>query len=273
MLSSLQNRDFAFQLLESQSIILEFYEFQKPCELFCLKPSIFWAICTRKSNFSGSPPPPPPREFYHRFMYIAPSNDHLLLTHNLPFKVILRRFEIVFWCLEWECCTLKINSNPPILMALTKATSYGIYIYKLDWSKIINTWMLFSFSLLHKGHSYSLHDTIMNRFSLYVNKDIDSASVKCKALITTAQKSNLYRYSHDSSYLSHITTRVGVNQITIILHQKNNWLIIYRAYIEQINWMEVTPLSSHGTFNKMQACTSRALDHWAWLELGKTKRQ
>ena len=41
---------------------------------------------------------------YHRFMYkcIAPSSDHSLLTLNLPFKVILRRFEIVFWCLEWE---------------------------------------------------------------------------------------------------------------------------------------------------------------------------
>ena len=34
------------------------------------------------------------------------------------FKVIVRRFKVVFWCLEWECCTfrfMKIHSNPPIL--------------------------------------------------------------------------------------------------------------------------------------------------------------
>ena len=24
---------------------------------------------------------------------------------NLHFEVILRRFEVVFWCMEWECCT------------------------------------------------------------------------------------------------------------------------------------------------------------------------
>ena len=45
--------------------------------------------------------------FYHRFMFIAPSSDHSLLTLNLPFKVILRRFEVVFWCLECECCTFQ----------------------------------------------------------------------------------------------------------------------------------------------------------------------
>ena len=48
-----------------------------------------------------------PQEFYHRFMYIAPSSDHSLLIPNLPFKVILRKFEVVFWCLEWECCTFQ----------------------------------------------------------------------------------------------------------------------------------------------------------------------
>ena len=37
-----------------------------------------------------------PQELYHRFMYIAPSSDHLWLTYNLLFKVILERFEVVF---------------------------------------------------------------------------------------------------------------------------------------------------------------------------------
>ena len=57
-------------------------------------------------------PPPPHWEFYHRFMYLAPSSDCSLLTLSLPFKVILRRFEVVFWCLEWECCIFQeIDEN------------------------------------------------------------------------------------------------------------------------------------------------------------------
>ena len=53
-----------------------------------------------------------PREFYHRFMYIAPSTDHSLIILNLPFQVILSKFEVVFWCLEWEWYTFqKIYEN------------------------------------------------------------------------------------------------------------------------------------------------------------------
>ena len=52
--------------------------------------------------FEKLAPKKSPWEFYHRFMYIAPSSDHSLLTLNLPFKVILRRFEVVLDCLEWE---------------------------------------------------------------------------------------------------------------------------------------------------------------------------
>ena len=37
-----------------------------------------------------------PQIFYRRFLYIAPSSDYLLLIFNLPFKVILLRFEVVF---------------------------------------------------------------------------------------------------------------------------------------------------------------------------------
>ena len=45
-------------------------------------------------------------------MHIAPSSDHSLLTSNLPFELILRKFEFVFWCLVWECCTFqKIDEN------------------------------------------------------------------------------------------------------------------------------------------------------------------
>ena len=77
-----------------------------------LKPSIFWEIA--KNNFRRFP-----REFYHRFMYKASSCNCPLQTLNLPLKMILRRFEIVYRCLKWECCTFqktdKFYSNPPIL--------------------------------------------------------------------------------------------------------------------------------------------------------------
>ena len=47
-----------------------------------------------------------------RVMYIAPSSGHISLNFNMPFKLILRRVEVVFWCLEWECCTVwKIYGN------------------------------------------------------------------------------------------------------------------------------------------------------------------
>ena len=79
---------------------------------------------------------PYPREFYHRFMYIAPSSHHSLLTLNLPFKVILRRSAVVFSCLELECCTFskawrKINSNPPILYYGFNTINMSVQIYWL----------------------------------------------------------------------------------------------------------------------------------------------
>ena len=86
---------------------------QKPCELFCLKvkPSIFWEICKDLLFWGG-----PSRILYDRLMYIAPSNDHSLLTLNLPFKVILRRrFWHCFLYTVWSenyCCTFpKIDEN------------------------------------------------------------------------------------------------------------------------------------------------------------------
>ena len=65
----------------------------------------FWTVLSETNNimrnlqkkiFWGSP-----WKCYYRFMYIAPSSIHSLLALNLPFKGILRKFE-VFWCLEWE---------------------------------------------------------------------------------------------------------------------------------------------------------------------------
>ena len=38
-----------------------------------------------------------PGKSYHRTMYIAPSSGREVLNLNLPFKLILRRYEVVFW--------------------------------------------------------------------------------------------------------------------------------------------------------------------------------
>ena len=87
----------------------------KPCESFCLKPPIFWENCINLT-FSGCP-----RKFCQKVMYIAPSSGHISLNSNMPFKVILRRCEVVFWCLEWECCTFwKTDGNA------FKSTTYPI---------------------------------------------------------------------------------------------------------------------------------------------------
>ena len=52
--------------------------------------------CARKEQIiSGCP-----QECYHRFMYIAPSIGRSLLNINVPFKLILRMFEVVFGCLK-----------------------------------------------------------------------------------------------------------------------------------------------------------------------------
>ena len=81
---------------------------QSPCETFCSKPSIFVENCI-KLTLSGCL-----REFSHRDMYIAPSSGHTSFNFNMPFKLILRSCEVVFWCLEWKYCTfLKgIDGNP-----------------------------------------------------------------------------------------------------------------------------------------------------------------
>ena len=46
-----------------------------------------------------------------RFIYIAPSSNCSLVTLTLPFQVILRRFEVLFWCMGWECCIFQTNDE------------------------------------------------------------------------------------------------------------------------------------------------------------------
>ena len=101
-----------------------------------------------------------PREFYHRFVCIAPSSDHSLLSLNLPFKVILWRFEVVFWCLEWKCCTVqKIDenhSNPPIPWILYDGLfRHWLTLWRLHF-KIVELWwpccmMMFRWAIKQPG--------------------------------------------------------------------------------------------------------------------------
>ena len=64
-----------------------------------------------------------PRKFSHRVMYIAPSSGYISSNVKMPFKLILGRFEVVFWCLQWECCTFwRIDGNS---FKFTKTIYYG----------------------------------------------------------------------------------------------------------------------------------------------------
>ena len=54
-------------------------------------------------------------------MYIAPSSGHISLNCNMPFKLIVRRFEVVFLMSGTRANAalferlIEIHSNPPIL--------------------------------------------------------------------------------------------------------------------------------------------------------------
>ena len=84
-------------------------------------------------------------------MYIAPSCGEPLPNINLYFKLIVRRFEVVFWYLEsveYECCTFwKIDENsfkstntiPGPRHCFTKCALENILLY-------LNCWSWFHFS-------------------------------------------------------------------------------------------------------------------------------
>ena len=107
----------------------------------------------------GMPPPPPSPEnfkFYHRFMFIAPSGDHSLLILKLPFKVILKTFEVVFWCLEWEWCTVKKIGETSF-----KSTNT---LLALTWLQFLNEGVLFNFTWCHHNqwhYMYAWHFNII----------------------------------------------------------------------------------------------------------------
>ena len=63
---------------------------QSPVNLFVRNHQYFVENCI-KLTLSGCP-----REFSHRDMYIAPSSGHTSFNFDMPFKLILRRCEVVF---------------------------------------------------------------------------------------------------------------------------------------------------------------------------------
>ena len=60
-----------------------------------------------------------PPENSTRVMYIAPSSGHISLNFNMPFKLILRRFKVVFYVWSENAALferlMETHSNPPIL--------------------------------------------------------------------------------------------------------------------------------------------------------------
>ena len=77
------------------------------------------------------------------YMYKAPSCDHSLLTLILPLIVILRNYEVVFWCMEWAKCTFKkidensFNSTSTILW-------HAQVTFRLEFDS--NSWLSFDSS-------------------------------------------------------------------------------------------------------------------------------
>ena len=97
-------------------------------------------------KFQICPPPPKKKmgghtqEFYHSFMYIAPSSGHSLLNLEVHFKLILRRFDVTFWCLERVCYRYlwklgEIHSNPRILHVYEDEKFIGCVDTSLGWLK------------------------------------------------------------------------------------------------------------------------------------------
>ena len=98
----LKSRSIVLVNCEKGVLFIEFYEFLKALWTVLSETINIMRSLQKKAQFLGCP-----CEFPYRFMYKVPSSDHSLLTHILPLKVILRQFKFVFWCLDWERCTLK----------------------------------------------------------------------------------------------------------------------------------------------------------------------
>ena len=138
-------------------------------------------------------------------MYIAPSSGHISLNFNMPFKLILRRFEVVFWCLEWECCTFwktdgnSFKSTNTVTMALriiykltlgyitlqTKMTlQYNMNpIFMIKWGPAAWSTLYFSWTTTH----VSLYPTVdipqsqdicLNEYKQWITNSFPSCSCK-----------------------------------------------------------------------------------------------
>ena len=75
---------------------------------------VLWIFLSETINFQDAPQNSTIElhVYIHMYMYITPSSGHISLNFNMTFKFIIRRAEVVFWCLEWECYTFwKIDGN------------------------------------------------------------------------------------------------------------------------------------------------------------------
>ena len=88
-----ENKNISNGFCSSPMGFIEFYDFKKPCELFCLKPSIFSEskTTTTKQNKNTKEFLGCPWKCYHRFMYIAPSSDNSYIARLSSQKSKLAR--------------------------------------------------------------------------------------------------------------------------------------------------------------------------------------
>ena len=66
-------------------------------------------------------------QWFHDWnIHIPPSSDHLLLTTKLPFKVILRKFEVVFWWLDWEWVHFLIKTHENLVKSTNTTATMAL---------------------------------------------------------------------------------------------------------------------------------------------------
>ena len=126
------------------------------CEMFYLKP-ITVLRNLKKKNWDV------PKNFTIGFC-TTPSCDHSWLTLKLPFKIILRKFEVVFWCLGWECTFQKIDENS---LKSTNTYTRPVYAHHMDW-KQLPCQLTFIWLLKKEGWLYSRYvSTLWTCFNLF----------------------------------------------------------------------------------------------------------
>ena len=160
-----------------------------------------------KKNFR--PPPPKKKIFYNRFRYMAPSSDHPLLTLKLPFKVILRRFQAVFWCLELERCAFQKTDENSF-----KSANYEVELYCRNKGRLLGI----PFDLYH-AH-------VLQCSNLYVHSSTNVQSL-----------STIFKPIHEQSTIANKMLKLSMAWLPVIKSVSTQWdLVNQRLRFKQWMW-------------------------------------